>query len=163
MSPTQKAARKPAGARARASKRIHARLAENDRLVKRVGSSLEVAQKDLGKLGGSVGTGVTDLRKNLTRLLRDARRDATKLSNATRKDLERLQKDVAAAAKPKRGKAARKTAAKKPAAKRTTAKKTRSASKARSTSTAKATKSRGTAKSKSRAKASKARSTRAGR
>lgn len=151
MSPTQKAARKPAGARARASKKLHARIAENDRLVKRIGKSLEVAQDDLGKLGGSVGSGVADLRRNLTRLLRDARRDATKLSNATRKDLERLQKDVVAAAKPKAKKAAGKTRA---------AAKPRGAAKAKPRA-AKA-KPRTAAKSKPRG-SSKARSTRAGR
>ncbi len=81
--------------------KAHATAKETDRLIHRIEKSLEVAQADLAKLGGSLGTGVGDLRRNLARLLRDARRDATKMSKATRKDLERLQTDMRAATKPK--------------------------------------------------------------
>jgi hypothetical protein len=47
-----------------------------------------------------VGTGAADLRKDVNRLIRDARRDLTKMSKAVRRDLERAQKDLASAAKP---------------------------------------------------------------
>lgn len=102
MSPTQKAPAQPTAAKARAD---HARFKENDRVLRRIAGSLEVAQADLGKLRGNIGTGASDLRRDLARLLRDARRDAVKLSKAARKDLERLQRDMLAAAKPqpKRG------------------------------------------------------------
>jgi predicted site-specific integrase-resolvase len=95
MSPTPKTAKKPT------KQSAHARCAENDRLASRITKSLEVAQADLEKLSGSVGSGVHELRRDLSKLLRDARRHAGKLGSTTRKDLERLQKDLAAAAKRK--------------------------------------------------------------
>jgi hypothetical protein len=134
MSPTRKAPKKPtkpAPAKARADQ---ARIKENDRVIRRIANSLDVAQTDLGKLGGNLGIGAADLRRNLSRLLRDARRDAAKLSKATRKDLERLQKDMLAAAKvrPKRaaGKKARGASASKSRAGKAPASKARSGKKA---------------------------------
>jgi hypothetical protein len=136
MSPTQKAARKPArrhsaakSTPAKGGAAEQARFKENERVIRRVTDSLEVAQADLAKLRANLGAGVGDAHKNLSRLLRDARRDAAKLSSATRKDLQRLQKDMLAAAKaaPKRAaggkpgagaKAPAKRAGSKPAAKR---------------------------------------------
>ncbi len=107
----------------------HSAAKEADRVIHRIEKSLEVAQSDLAKLGGSLGTGVADLRRNLARLLRDARRDATKMSKATRKDVERLQKDMLAATRPKpKGTAAAKPGA---AGKRTAAAKSRTAGKKR--------------------------------
>ena len=85
---------------------------------------LEVAQRDLASLGGSVGTGVRDLRRDVTKLLRDARRDVTKMSRAIQRDLERMQRDMTAMAAgrpvwpagPRRnGPTAKRTAAKRPA------------------------------------------------
>ena len=88
MSPTQK---KPAASRA--SKR--ARVSEaNDRIIRRIINSLDVAQADLTKLGGSVGSGIGEVRRDLAKLIRDARRHADKLAKETRKDLEKLQKDM---------------------------------------------------------------------
>jgi hypothetical protein len=100
MSPTQKApAKKPARQTSRAPGHAHARCKENDRLITRITDSLDVAQADLSKLGGSLEAGVGELRRDLSRLLRDARRNATKMGKATRKELERLQKDMIATAK----------------------------------------------------------------
>ena len=48
----------------------------------RITQTLEVAQKDLASIGGSVGTGVRDLRRDVTKLLRDARRDLAKMRRA---------------------------------------------------------------------------------
>ena len=75
------------------------RCEQNSRAIARVTKSLEAAQADLSALRGSVGTGATDLRKDVRRLLRDARRDLTKMSKAISRDLERAQRDIAAAAK----------------------------------------------------------------
>lgn len=96
--PTKKATTRPG-----ASEAERARCEENDRVIGRIAGSIEVAQADLGKLGGSLGTGVSDLRRDLAKLLRDARRDVTKMSKATRRDLEKLQKDLAKAAKAEDG------------------------------------------------------------
>jgi hypothetical protein len=98
MSPTPKAKAKAP----RVTASAHARCQENDRVLSRVADSLDVAQKHLGKLGGNVGSGVSDLRRDVSKALRDARRDVTKMGKATRKELERLQKDMLAAAKPRR-------------------------------------------------------------
>ena len=116
MSPTKKLAGKPARkapARKAAARKAPARKAptathvENDRLIRRITDSLDVAQADLGNLRGTVGSGVGDLRRDLAKLLRSARRDAERLGKATRKDLERLQRDVASAAiKPRSTKSA---------------------------------------------------------
>ena len=63
-----------------------------------IAESLEAAQKDLASIGGSVGTGVRDLRRDATRLLRDARRDLAKMRRSIERDLERLQRDLTSAA-----------------------------------------------------------------
>jgi len=107
MPVTRKAPAKKAAAKKAAAKKpsvsvsIRSHIEENDRVLGRIAESLDVAQADLGKLRGSVGTGVSELRRDLSKLLRDARRDVTKLGKSTRKDLERLQKDMVAAARPK--------------------------------------------------------------
>jgi len=121
MSPTQKApkkpAKKPAKKASRASQQAHALRQENERLIRRITDSLDVAQADLAKLRGDVAAGVSDMRRELSKLLRDARRNAIKMGNATRKDLERLQKDMVAATKPKpRSAGAAKARARKPKA-----------------------------------------------
>jgi ABC-type transporter Mla subunit MlaD len=78
---------------------VQAELAEDDaRRLERVSALLETAQKDLGAVGGSLGTGVHDLRRDVTRLLRDARRDLLKMRRALQRDLERLHRDLTAAA-----------------------------------------------------------------
>jgi hypothetical protein len=134
MSPTQKAARKPARRQSAAARSTpakgggaeRARFMENERVIRHVTDSLEVAQADLAKLRANLGAGVGDAHKNLSRLLRDARRDAAKLSRATRKDLQRLQKDMLAAAKaaPKRAGAGKPATAAKAASSRAAAKAT---------------------------------------
>jgi vacuolar-type H+-ATPase subunit H len=136
MAPTKKASTKKARP---ASSTVHSarkRIEENDRVIRRITNSLDVALKELPKVGGNVGAGVGELRKDLSKLLRDAHRHATKMSSATRKDLEKLQKDMMAAAKSKPSR----SAARKPSASR------------KSRATGSATKSRGTgAAAKSRA------------
>ncbi len=106
--------------RPRAKDAAHAareRYEENGRVIERVTKSLETAQADLTAIRGSVGTGASDLRKDVARLLRDARRDLTKMSKAVRRDLERAQKDLASAVKPssaRSGRGSRATTAAKP-------------------------------------------------
>jgi hypothetical protein len=85
--------------KASAQKSAAERCEQNSRAIARIAKSLEVAQADLAALRGSVGTGATDLRKDVMRLLRDARRDLTKMSKAVSRDLERAQRDLASAAK----------------------------------------------------------------
>jgi hypothetical protein len=82
----------------RATKDARARHQQNGRAVDRLAKSLEVAQKDLAALGGTMSSGADDLRKDLSKLLRDARRDVGKLGKAVKRDLERIQKDLTAAA-----------------------------------------------------------------
>jgi hypothetical protein len=181
MSPTQKAARKPARRQSTAARSTpakggaaeRARFTENERVIRHVTDSLEVAQADLAKLRANLGAGVGDAHKNLSRLLRDA----AKLSRATRKDLQRLQKDMLAAAKaaPKRAgagkpataaKAAPKRAGAKAASKRTGAKaapKRTSAKAAPKRAVAKAAPKRTAAKAPPKRVASKPRSAGAGR
>ncbi len=91
------ATNKPAP-RPRATAAARARAEDNDRTLERIAQSLEAAQKDLGALGGSLGTGVRDLRRDVNRMLRDARRDLLKMRRAVQRDLEKLQKDLTAAA-----------------------------------------------------------------
>jgi hypothetical protein len=78
-----------------------ARAEEDARRLDHVSASLEAAQRDLAAIGGSLGTGVRDLRRDVNRLLRDASRDLLKMSRAMQRDLERLQRDLSAAASPK--------------------------------------------------------------
>lgn len=91
-------------ARPRAAKTTRASIEKNDRAIGRVANSLEAAQKDLTAIRGSLGTGASDLSKDVVKLLRDARRDVTKMRKAVRRDLEHLQKDLSATsgAKPRR-------------------------------------------------------------
>ena len=68
---------------------------ENDvRVIERVAQTLEAAQRDLASIGGSLGAGARDLRKDVQPMLRDSRRDLKKMSKALQRDLERLQKDL---------------------------------------------------------------------
>ena len=101
MSPTKKTPAKLAGRSLRVAEKARARWEENDRVIRRISDSLDVAQADLSKLGGSVGAGAAGLRRDLARLLRDASSHAARMGKATGKDLERLQRDMRAAAKPK--------------------------------------------------------------
>lgn len=66
----------------------------------RVTKALESAQKDLGSIGGSLGTGARDLRSDVMKLLRDARRDLAKMRRAIERDVRRLQKDLTEASSP---------------------------------------------------------------
>src|ERR1700682_94674 len=129
-SPKKKPARR--SARPRATQTAKAPFEKADRSIGRVAKSLETAQKDLSAIGGSLGAGASDVRKDVAKLLRDASRDVAKMSRAVRRDLERLQKDVAAASKKKppraRAKRAKATRAKKPRAKSPRAKATRAKS-----------------------------------
>lgn len=79
-----------------------ARAEDDERRLEHVMQSLDAAQKDLASIGGSVGTGVRDLRRDVNKLLRDARRDVQKMRRAVQRDLVRLQEDLtnAATAKP---------------------------------------------------------------
>ncbi len=91
-----------ARATATATARARARAEDDARRLDHVMESLEAAQKDLASIGGSVGTGVRDLRRDTNKLLRDARRDLVKMRRAIQRDLDRLQQDLttAATAKP---------------------------------------------------------------
>jgi ABC-type transporter Mla subunit MlaD len=100
MPSTKKSPSKPP-VRPRATQSARALFEKNDRAIDRITKSLEASQKDLAAIGGSLGTGASDLRKDVARLLRDARRDLTKMRNTVRRDVERLQKDVSAASKAK--------------------------------------------------------------
>jgi len=60
MSPTKKTPAKLAG-------KARARWEENDRVIRRISDSLDVAQADLTKLGGNLGAGAGDLRRDLAR------------------------------------------------------------------------------------------------
>jgi len=95
--PTTKS--RPRNAKATATARARAKA--DGRQLDRVMQSLEAAQKDLGAVGGSVGTGVRDLRRDATKMVRDARRDVLKMRRAVQRDLTRLHKDVGAAAQGK--------------------------------------------------------------
>lgn len=90
--------------RPRATPAARSRAEADARRLDHIVASLEAAQKDLSGIGGSVGAGVRDLRRDVAALLRDARRDLLKMRRAIERDLERLQKDLtsAATAKPAR-------------------------------------------------------------
>ncbi len=89
----------------RATAVTHARAEDEAQRLDRITQTLEVAQKDLASIGGSVGTGVRDLRRDVTKLLRDARRDLTKMRRAIERDLDRLQKDLSHTASSTTGRA----------------------------------------------------------
>jgi len=107
-SPAKPAARRRAkpAARKRATSGTHARFEHNGRVIGRVKNALERTQKEMSAIRGSVGTGGKDLRKDVSKMLRDVRRDVEKMNRTVVRDLERLQKDLAATAKPKRGRKA---------------------------------------------------------
>jgi len=90
------ATKKPTQSRATAVAR--ARAEDDARRLEHINASLEAAQKDLAAIGGSLGTGMLDLRRDVGKLLRDARRDLHKMRRAVQRDLERLQRDLTAAA-----------------------------------------------------------------
>jgi DNA repair exonuclease SbcCD ATPase subunit len=80
--------------RTRATEAAKAKTEDDSRVIERVAQALEAAQEDLASIGGSLGTGARDLRKDVQRMLRDSRRDLKKMSKALQRDLERLQKDL---------------------------------------------------------------------
>jgi Ala-tRNA(Pro) deacylase len=114
------ATKKPAP-RPRATAAARARAEDNERQLDHVAQSLEAAQKDLASIGGSLGTGVRDLRRDVSRMLRDARRDVLKMRRAIERDLDRLQKDLSSAATAKPPAARRPAATTARTAKRRTA------------------------------------------
>jgi hypothetical protein len=85
----------------RATSAGRAQAEEDARRLEQITQSVEALQKDLSAIGGSLGTGVRDLRRDVNRLLRDARRDLVKMRRAIQRDLDRLQKDVTSVAKAK--------------------------------------------------------------
>jgi hypothetical protein len=91
------ATNKPAPGR-RATPATRARAEDDARRLEHITQSLEALQKDLGAIGGTLGTGVRDLRRDVNRLLRDARRDLVKMRRAIQRDLDQLQKDMTSAA-----------------------------------------------------------------
>jgi septal ring factor EnvC (AmiA/AmiB activator) len=100
MPATRKSPAKPS-ARPRGTQTARARHQKTDRAIDRITKSLDAAQKDLSAIGGGLGTGAGELRKDVSKRLRDARRDVTKMSKTVRRDLERLQKDLSAGSKAK--------------------------------------------------------------
>ena len=78
----------------RATESAKAKTENDARVIERVAHALEAAQDDLASIGGSLGAGARDLRKDVERMLRDSRRDLKKMSKALQRDLERLQKDL---------------------------------------------------------------------
>jgi hypothetical protein len=97
----------------RATESAKAKTEDDARVIERVAQALEAAQEDLSSIGGSLGAGVRDLRKDVQRMLRDSRRDLKKMSKALQRDLEQLQKDLTQTpAKNGRARAAVKTAGK---------------------------------------------------
>jgi hypothetical protein len=91
------ATEKPAN-RTHATLAARSRAEDDARRLERVSASLEAAQKDLTAIGGSLGTGMRDLGRDVNRLLHDARRDLLKMRRAMQRDIERLQRDLTAAA-----------------------------------------------------------------
>jgi hypothetical protein len=95
--------------RSRTTAAARARAEEDAHRLDRVSATVEAAQKDLASIGGSVGTGVRDLRRDVSRMLRDARRDLGKMRRAVQRDIERLQDDLSSAAMAKQTGARRST------------------------------------------------------
>ena len=112
------AARKPAS-RTTAPKRS---TAAEPAALKRLNKSLDDSQKALAALrkdlGKDVSKGARDLCDDLGKFIKDARRHSGKLGTALRKDLEALQKRLAASGKP--AASTRSTARRSTSAKRTT-------------------------------------------
>jgi hypothetical protein len=120
------AARKPASRTTTAPKRS---TAAEPAALKRLNKSLDDSQKALAALrkdlGKDVSEGARDLYDDLGKFIKDARRDSGKLGTALRKDLEALQKRLAASGKPAartRSTARRSTSAKRTTGGRTAAK-----------------------------------------
>ncbi len=84
----------------RASRAARARAEDDAQRIEHIQQSLEAVQKDLASIGGHLGTGVRDLRRDAIRLVRDARRDLLKMQKALQRDVERLQKDLMAVTAP---------------------------------------------------------------
>jgi hypothetical protein len=145
MPSTQKSKARPA-ARPRANAATRARFEKNHRAIGRLTKSLDSAQKDLA----AIGTGAGDLRKDVAKRLREARKDVTKMGNTLRRDLERLQsKDSRSAskkAKPKKAKA-RRAKTSKPRARAKSSRAKAGTTRAKSTRAKSATKSRARRKS----------------
>jgi len=91
-------------ARPQATKTACARLEKSDRAISRIGESLAAAQKDLSEIGGTLESGAGNLSKDVTKLIRDARREVTKMSKLVRRDLDHLQtgRSVSSETKPRR-------------------------------------------------------------
>lgn len=85
---------------ARATRAPRARAEDEARRIEHVQRSLGAIQKDLASIGGSVGTGARDLRRDAMGLVHGVRRDLVKMRKAVERDLDRLQKDLIATAKP---------------------------------------------------------------
>ena len=120
------AARKPASRTTTAPKRT---TAAEPAALKRLNKSLDDSQKALvalrKDLGKDVSKGARDLYDDLGKFIKDGRRDSGKLSTALRKDLEALQKRLAASGDPAaktRSTATRSTSAKRTTGGRTAAK-----------------------------------------
>jgi hypothetical protein len=91
------ATKKPAP-RPRATAAARDRAENSARRLEHITESLEAAQKGLASIGGSLETGVRDLRRDVQKLLRDARPDLLKMRCAVQRVVDRLQKDLATAA-----------------------------------------------------------------
>jgi hypothetical protein len=87
-----------AAKRTRPTPAARARAEADAARIEHITKALEAAQKDLAGVGGSLGAGARDLGRDVTRMLRDARRDPGKMRKAIQRDLDRLQRDLAAAA-----------------------------------------------------------------
>lgn len=90
--PTQTTTRRPAAAAKRAHKDVDG--------LDRIGESLESVQKSLGAMRGHMRTGAEDIGKDVDRMVKDARRDLTKLARALRRDVDDLQVAVSGEKKP---------------------------------------------------------------
>jgi hypothetical protein len=95
----------------------------------RLNESLDAAQKALGEIQGDLGRGGRDIVKNVSRLLKDARRDTAKLNRALVKDIGQLGRALTPGTNSgtARKSPTKRTATKRTAAKRTTAKRTTAA------------------------------------
>lgn len=91
-------ATKRAPVRARAAPSVRQQCEYNAKVMSRISKSLDAAQEDLASVRGSLGSGARDIRRDVSRLLRDTRREVTRMSRLVMRDLEALQKDLAAAA-----------------------------------------------------------------
>lgn len=95
--------RRTTARRSTASSREPAALRRFNKSLDQAQDALTAMRKDLTK---DVGTGAKDAYKNLERLVKNARRDSGKFGTALQRDLEQLQKRLAASAKTARGKRA---------------------------------------------------------